>query len=221
MFDNGPKIDLRNLPEILEGPWFAANNPFNIISGFKKAGIFPLDVNWVKNNERVVKTLLLKSREEIFKHLSQRRSLRFGNKHLLKRIEPLNVSIESPSDAINDEKTTSLRRTLSGILSTVQSHHLYEKRTVVRKNLIDEDHSLPKILTDPARLNTLTKKREEKEEIKIEKQRKQERRRQRQENEMTISNTQNSDDNDETFWNNLFQEEGHNKKMKKIPSGSK
>ena len=50
---NGISTKLDDVTEIIETPWEEAHLVANIKAGFKKAGISPLQLNWMKNNPRI------------------------------------------------------------------------------------------------------------------------------------------------------------------------
>lgn len=90
----GPQLKLQDLPEILEMPWPGANNAFNIKSGFEKAGILPLDIEWISKNKTKVKLLGVKTKEQLFEQICEKKLQSMEMEELLKDLDSLNLSIQ-------------------------------------------------------------------------------------------------------------------------------
>jgi len=167
--ENGPQMTLSDLPKILQNAWFAANNPFNVKSGFRQAGIYPLDLEWISKNQNKIPILMIKSKESKFNVLSQKLSQKHNSHQLIKDLEPLNLSIEFPLTNKSGSEEITLKRRLSDILTKSKEMHQKDKQITYRKNILGENPSLPKILNEPERLKALSDKKNEIEDKKTEK----------------------------------------------------
>jgi len=154
--EKGIEIKLRNLPEILEEPWVLANNPLNIKKGFQKAGIWPLNINWVEENLEKLTLFKKKSKEDQFQEMNEAREENGQLKTILKGLDYLDLANKLPEMTISN-KPHQLKRTFSNILS--QSKSALEdsilKKTVPRKNCVGEFYEDSKILNEQERLVAL------------------------------------------------------------------
>jgi len=157
---NGPKVGLESLTKILETPWHAANNPFNIMAGFKKTGIYPLNLQWLEHNGEALKFIAIKEKEARFDYLCEKvQNLKFED--LFQRLKPLDLAVTNRLKDVQADKCPTLKKSLSEILLTTKGHHINDKKVIKRQNMILEDPSLPKLLNEPERLEKLKEKKKE------------------------------------------------------------
>jgi len=154
---SGPNMVLKDMVKVLENPWYAANNSFNIIAGFQKVGLFPLDLNWLQKNKNIVRAIHLKTNEKQFEKLRQKALSEANMDQLVANLASLNLFVRDPISIkpIATSSSPLLKRGLSGILSSIQKHHVIEAKSSPRKNCIGEVFSLPKILNESQRTQAL------------------------------------------------------------------
>ena len=92
---NGLAVKIENLPEILEEPWVLANNQLNVKKGFNKAGIWPLNRDWVRDNLASIALYQKKDKESQFEDLTNLRIANSEMDELVKRLSYLNLSSQS------------------------------------------------------------------------------------------------------------------------------
>jgi len=160
----GPNMQLQDLPSILQQPWHAANNSFNIISGFRKAGIFSLDLNWIEKNQTCLKVLAMKPNESRFNHICEKRSLKYNFSELIKDLDPLNLFIKSEQNV--KQPQIQFQRRLSDILVNSKDLQVNNKPIAIRRNMLGEDPSEAKILNELPRLRALAEEKEKREKLK-------------------------------------------------------
>jgi len=124
-------IQLQNLPEILEEPWVLANNSLNVKKGFQKAGIWPLNTNWVQENFEAIAVFKRKDKEEQLKELNDDRLLKGELKSIFKSLEYLDLARKLPEPFSLPNVPLRLERALSSIVS--QSKESL-KESLLRKN---------------------------------------------------------------------------------------
>ena len=61
VIEESPKKNLKDLPIIIEEPWYSANSQENIGSGFRKTRIWPLNLKWIEENQDKIKVLKIKN----------------------------------------------------------------------------------------------------------------------------------------------------------------
>jgi len=155
--EKGIQIKLENLPEILEEPWVLANNSLNIKKGFQKAGIWPLNTNWVEENFETIKHFKKKNKEDQLEELNETRLLNGDLKSILEGLDYLDLASKPIKVFSPPIKCPMLSRTLSSIISNSRAN-LKEsvlRKTAPRKNCLGEFYEDAKILNDQERIEAL------------------------------------------------------------------
>ena len=152
---HGPKLNLKDLAKILEEPYHAANNPFNIISGFKKVGLFPPNFQWIEQNQETFKIFMINRREAQFDELCDQAQKAESINDRLQRLEFLNLMTSPITSKNKSQCVPQLKRSLSSLLCTAKEHLIQDKKVQIRRNFLGEDPSIPRILNEPERLELL------------------------------------------------------------------
>ena len=156
--ENGPEVKLQHLPVILEEPWVLVNNPLNIKKGFEKAGLWPLNLNWVEENLTKIAFHKKKDKEDQLEDLIQFRLFSGEVKSIIKGLIYLDLArnFESSSAQLNREPPR-LERSLSTILletrNKIQSS--IKIKIAPKKNMISEFFEDAKILNEQERIERL------------------------------------------------------------------
>jgi hypothetical protein len=163
----GPNVTLRQLPEILEKPWELANSVDNTKAGFSKVGLYPLNLNWVKEHINQISLLKGKCREQKFDLMCHVANKEKTVSDTLNRVAYLDLALDNHISApltlplpLHELK---FKKSISILLTQAKEHHspVNKKKVIgIRRNMIGEIHSQPKILNEPERLETLTKEKE-------------------------------------------------------------
>jgi len=160
--EKSPLIRLNDLPLIIEEPWHCANTQKNIKAGFKVTGIWPLNPNWIEENQDKIKLLNIKNGQEHFRFLCEKADLNSSRQELLSKLDYLNLSFHKKR--LEENKKSQLESKLSRFVVDAKDYHLKaEKGITYRKNFIGENFSLAKILNEQPRIDLLLEKKKEKE----------------------------------------------------------
>jgi len=107
-----PVIQLKQLPSILEDPWEKANSNYNIKAGFKAVGLWPLNLNWIRENEHKIKLLVFSKKEEQFERLRQKSQVDSSFSQLVRSLNHLDLAVQLPK-VVQLTPRNRLARTLS------------------------------------------------------------------------------------------------------------
>ena len=143
---NGPKLDIKELPKILEEPFHAANNPFYLRSGFKKVGLFPPNFQWLERNQDKLKILMIKRKGALFEDLCEKVAKEGRIDDHIQRLQFFNLMYLPLSSINKTNNAPQLKRSLSDLLTLTKEHLIRDKK--IRKNFIGEDPSVAKILNE-------------------------------------------------------------------------
>ena len=158
--------DLNHLAKILEEPYHAANNSFNIVSGFRKLGLYLPNFQWLDQNQETFKLLMISRREARFEELCERAQKADSKEKTIDRLQYLDLGPLSLISQNESEIVPELRRSLSSLLTTTKKHLTKDKKVQIRTNILGEDPSMPRILNEPERLEVLEVEKRKREEEK-------------------------------------------------------
>lgn len=163
---NGLEIKIDNFPEVLEKAWDESHSKSNIKAGFTKSGIYPLNKNWVKENKQIfaitggdnVPKTSIEKLEFGIKKLKEKYE---GGKNLLKSCDYLNLSVNS-EDVLEPKPKTDLEKMLEAIYLKCEKINLeLALAKPKRKNIIQEEPGVPKILNSEDRIEKLKKAKQQ------------------------------------------------------------
>jgi len=169
------KVNRVDYPEILYKPWSDANSSSNIRNGFRSTGVWPLNINWARENKDKIKLLTSTVTEKFDKICAQHlANSPEGAVGLLKSCEYINIDLPSKCSLIKGQEKT-FCQSLYSISMSAEKHLSNAKKVkgvVKRKEPLGENRAHSRILNDDDRLNKLDNlktKRESKIPIKLEK----------------------------------------------------
>ncbi len=159
-----PKITIDDLPTILSSGWDSSLTTTNIKSGFRKTGVWPLNMGWVQENMDMINSLN-PSNLSIFESMLQRaRRTKQNDKELLKSCDYLDLAYY-PDEVLANSKPHDFGNLLGEILDHVTTERKQVEATSTtntkkRVNRIGESVSQPKVLNFMERIEALHESRQ-------------------------------------------------------------
>jgi hypothetical protein len=153
--EKGLRMGLDDLPSILQNAWTSTVTQSNIKAGFKKCGIWPINIKWVEENAQVFISTSI-SNEDRFHVLRQRsRGLYENDGDLLRSCDYLDLAVNTLSP--KKEKHCLLEGILNVVYSSALFHanDSFREPPTRRKNIVGESTADAKILNNVERINKL------------------------------------------------------------------
>jgi hypothetical protein len=183
------KVTIDHLPQILASSWDSAASRSNVRAGFKKTGVWPLNLSWVNENAEMIRALN-PSKTSVFEALLQKaRRVAGGDVRLVKSLDYLDVA--SKKDVQNQTQSNSLNFALDEIFCRVVSQKEQASSSSARKsqtNKLGEKAVEARILNLMDRLEALHQNKSKE--------------RKKEEEKSKINKSKRHEDNDDDFQDN-------------------
>jgi len=162
---NGLNFQLHNFPEVLSAAWENANSCLTIKNGFRTTGLWPLNINWLKENKSKIPKVISPNDQFKMICLNHNRNSQNGSEELLNKCSYLDLAI--PKSINKPKQENKLDQDLDLAYHQAEIH--VKKFKTSQKNIsssqknqnqIGEPYDKAKILNEPERLDKLKLKLE-------------------------------------------------------------